>query len=505
MKCFVRYEIGDYYSSRDMSRILQITIIFLSTSIILAGCGKASNSNENLSDIDTQPAFGVSSSQQNTEFEGGEVFANFPSDFDEGEVVALENADEGPSFAIEDGPALKKTKKLPNSIQIVNQKKLRGNNNPEARRARGGSRLSLEKVKKLYNQKRYGELIRMAFSKNEKGHAFYKALAYNALAKSDIRNRSIYAQEGKRMLNRIASETKSIKLKEKSLLWLGIMELEFPDKNKNFFSRAYPLTYLHQKMPNSKVANDAHLYLAFFHEQRGDLDRALTHYYKLKNSNPKDVVYDYRINKFVSPNDAVNHYLKKLQKSNSIQVASPQNFGSEKELTGSDEYIFEPTNEQDDLRQVLQANLVENGPVQEIQTNVDRADNQPQNNQNNFQDAEERRKAALEAISKRLIDFQQGKKSPAEIQKQNQEENNLPSSETNNQAKEDISSFQKPLIPSSPNIPVVPNDAKAPQVQTIESPTISLADSPQATDDEFVELNQKIKEDKKVEEEFLFE
>lgn len=299
-------------------------LVFLGSLLVLFSCKNPFAASPEDQPLGEDDDYLITISEKNEASEGpsaeGEsgIFVDFPSAFDEKNVLPLDekalDEKENRALVLENKLSKKKSvsPKAPARPQRVKAKKRTPSKT--VKRKKPTARPGLAYVRKLYYGKQYSKIARMSFAKDELDGLFFKALALRAISFKNAKGkRNTTAEAAKMLLNRIALTTEDSQLKAKSLLWLAITELQFPTYGKPLKSRMYPLRYLETEMANSRGGNDALLYTAFFYEDVGDYEKALGYYYKLKQSDPDNMVYDFRIKKLVSPHAAANHYLTKLE------------------------------------------------------------------------------------------------------------------------------------------------------------------------------------------------
>lgn len=165
-------------------------------------------------------------------------------------------------------------------------------------------------VKESYQKGEYLTVAKSNFKDNEFESLYYQAIAcYNILKnnkayqgrvkKQHLKEKNALINKAKDNLFHVGRFTPDKNLKERSILWYGLLSFTYPDKYYNEKELTYTFLYIEDKMKNSNIYNDAMIYLTLIYRKLGKTDKAKEYYQKAIKTSPNDPVYNYKTDTMV--------------------------------------------------------------------------------------------------------------------------------------------------------------------------------------------------------------
>ncbi len=160
-------------------------------------------------------------------------------------------------------------------------------------------------VKESYQKGEYFAVAKSNFKDNEFESLYYQAIAcYNILKnnkdyqgrvqKQHLKEKNALINKAKDNLFHVGRFTPDKNLKERAILWHGLLSFTYPNKYYNEKELTYTFLYIEDKMKNSNIYNDAMIYLTLIYRKLGKIDKAKEYYRKAIRTSPNDLVYNYK-------------------------------------------------------------------------------------------------------------------------------------------------------------------------------------------------------------------
>lgn len=160
-------------------------------------------------------------------------------------------------------------------------------------------------VKESYQKGEYFAVAKSNFKDNEFESLYYQAIAcYNILKNNKayhgrvkrqrLKEKNALINKAKDNLFHVGRFTPDKNLKERAILWHGLLSFTYPNKYHNEKELTYTFLYIEDKMKNSNIYNDAMIYLTLIYRKLGKIDKAKEYYRKAITTSPNDLVYNYK-------------------------------------------------------------------------------------------------------------------------------------------------------------------------------------------------------------------